>query len=105
MLCKQVCDQLKVTPPLIKRHVKMMQAGVNARLREFVAGPFDVRVGRRTHNMDLYVAPSRTSCCWEWTCHGLVVRVHHLGKSARLISMVYASTGIPATCQVAVRSF
>ena len=34
----------------------MMQAGDSAHLRGFVAGPFDVRVGRRTHRMDLYVA-------------------------------------------------
>ena len=34
----------------------MMQAGDNASLRGFVAGLFDVRVGRRTHRMDLYVA-------------------------------------------------
>ena len=67
VLCKQVYEQLKVTPPPIKRHLKMMQAGVSARLRGFVAGPFDVRVERRTHKIDLYVAPSRTSCCWEWT--------------------------------------
>ena len=35
----------------------MMQAGDNASLRGFVAGPFDVRVGRRTHRMELYAAP------------------------------------------------
>ena len=37
----------------------MMQAGDNALLRGFIVGPFDVRVGRRTHRMDLYVAPLR----------------------------------------------
>ena len=55
VLCEQVYDLLKLKPPL-KRHVKMMQAGDNASLRGFVSGPFDVRVGRRTHRMDLYVA-------------------------------------------------
>ena len=34
----------------------MMQAGDNSSLRGFVAGLFDVRVGRRTHRMHLYVA-------------------------------------------------
>ena len=66
VLCTQVYDQLKVKPP-IKRHVKMIQAGNKARLRGFVAGPFDVRVGRRSHRMDLYVAHSRTPCFWGWT--------------------------------------
>nr|XP_022308860.1 uncharacterized protein LOC111114716 [Crassostrea virginica] len=56
VLCEQVYDQLKVKPP-IKKHVIMMQAGDNASLRGFVAGPFDVGVGRHTHRMDLYVAP------------------------------------------------
>ena len=59
VLCTQVYDQLKVKPP-IKRHVKMIKVGKKARLRGFVAGPFDVRVGRRSHRMDLYVAHSRT---------------------------------------------
>ena len=58
VLCTQVYDQLKVKPT-IKRHVKMMQAGDDARLRGFVAGPFDVRVGWHTHKLDLYVAPSQ----------------------------------------------
>ena len=53
VLCKQVYDQLKLKPP-INRHVKMMQAMDDACLRGFVAGPFDVRVKRRTHRMDLY---------------------------------------------------
>ena len=39
----EVYDQLKVKPP-IKRHVKMILAGNKARLRGFVASPFDVRV-------------------------------------------------------------
>ena len=43
VLCMQVYDQLNVKPP-IKRHVKMMQAGDNAHLWGFVAGPFDVRI-------------------------------------------------------------
>ena len=56
VLCTQVYDQLKMKPT-IKRHVKMMLAGDDARLRGFVAGPFDVRVGWGTHKLDLYVAP------------------------------------------------
>lgn len=40
VLCTQVYEQLKMNPP-IKRHVKMMQDGDIARLREF-GGPLDV---------------------------------------------------------------
>ena len=56
VFCEQVYDQPKVKAP-IKRHVKMMQAGDDACLRGLVAGPFDVWVKRRTHSIDLYVAP------------------------------------------------
>ena len=37
--------------------MKTMQAGNDACLRGFVAGPFDDWVGRRTHRIDLYVPP------------------------------------------------
>lgn len=55
VLFTQVYEQLKMTPPPpIKRHVKMMQDGDIARLREF-GGPLDVKVGRLTYRIYLYV--------------------------------------------------
>lgn len=53
VLCTQVYEQFKMNPP-IKRHVKMMQDGDIARLREF-GGPLDVKVGRLTYRIYLYV--------------------------------------------------
>lgn len=35
----------------------LLQAGSGANLQRFVAGPFDLRVGQHTHQIDLYVAP------------------------------------------------
>lgn len=56
VLGKMFYDQLEQNPP-VKRQVTLLQAGHGARLKGFVAGPFDFRVGRHTHRVDLYVAP------------------------------------------------
>ena len=49
VLCTQVYEQFKMNP-LIKRHVKMMQDGDIARLREF-GSLLDVKVGRLTYRI------------------------------------------------------
>lgn len=56
VLGKMFYDQLEQKPP-VKRQVTLLQAGHGARLKGFVAGPFDFRVGRHTNRVDLYVAP------------------------------------------------
>ena len=45
----------------IRRPVTMMQAGDGAHLEGFLAGPFDVKVGQSTHQIDLYVAHLKDS--------------------------------------------
>ena len=39
----------------------MKQAGDGARLKCFIAGPFDVKAGQSTYQVDLYVAPHKDS--------------------------------------------
>lgn len=56
VLGKMFYDQLEQKPH-VKRQVTLLQAGHGARLKGFVADPFDFRVGRHTHRVDLYVAP------------------------------------------------
>ena len=38
-----------------------LQAGDGARLKGFIAGPFDVKAGQNVHQVDLYVAPLKDS--------------------------------------------
>jgi hypothetical protein len=49
-------DLLENKPP-VKRYVTLMQAGVDARLKGFIAGPFSIQVGENIQEVDLYVAP------------------------------------------------
>ena len=39
----------------------MLQVGDGARLKGFIAGPFDVKVEQNVHQVDLYVAPLKDS--------------------------------------------
>ena len=56
VLGRKFYDNLESKPP-IKRQVTLLQAGNEAHLQKFVAGPFDLGVGQHTHQVDLYVAP------------------------------------------------
>ena len=44
VLGAEVYNRLQVKPP-VRRHVTMLQAGDGARLKGFIAGPFDVKAG------------------------------------------------------------
>jgi hypothetical protein len=41
----------------VKRYVTLMQVGVDARLKGFIAGAFSIQVGENIQEVDLYVAP------------------------------------------------
>lgn len=49
-------NSLGYKPP-IKRHVVLMQAGADTRLRGFIVGPFSIREVRNVPEVGLYVAP------------------------------------------------
>ena len=56
VLGTEVSNRLQENPP-VSRPVTMMQAGDGAHLKGFIAGPFDIKAGQSTHQVDLYVAP------------------------------------------------
>ena len=51
------CWAWKCITDSVGKPVTMMQAGDGAHLKGFIAGPFNVKVGQSTHQVDLYVAP------------------------------------------------
>ena len=62
VLGTEVYDRLQEKPP-VRRRVTMLQAGDSARLKGFIADPFDVKAGQNVRNYqeDLYVAPVKDS--------------------------------------------
>ena len=55
VLGMEVYNRLREKPPIRKR-VTMMLAWDGAHLKGFIAGPFNVKVGQSTHQVDLYTA-------------------------------------------------
>lgn len=66
VLGKMFYDQLEQKPP-IKRHVTLLQAGHGARLKGFVAGPFDFVWASAHLRLTCMLLLSRTRCYWGWT--------------------------------------
>ncbi|XP_062615272.1 uncharacterized protein LOC134277010 [Saccostrea cucullata] len=60
VLSTRVYDQLEPKPPILE-YVTMRQAGENAELEGFIAGPVTVCIGQQEHEMKLYVAPLQDS--------------------------------------------
>ena len=61
VLGMEVYNRLRGKPP-IRKPVTMIQVWDGAHLKGFIKGPFNVKEGQSTHQVDLYVAPSRILC-------------------------------------------
>jgi hypothetical protein len=75
VLGTEQCDLLENKPP-VKRYITLMQAGVDARLKGFIAGPFSIQVGENIQEVDLYVAPLKDPMLLgiDFLCTGLGTR-------------------------------
>jgi hypothetical protein len=56
VLSKRIYDGLEPKPP-IKQYITLTQAGENAKMSGFIAGPVEMRLGNTGYSGDLYVAP------------------------------------------------
>ena len=60
LLATEVYIRLQEKPP-VSRPVTMMQTGDGGHLKGFIAGPFDIKTGQSTYQVNQYVAPLKNS--------------------------------------------